>query len=319
MIKEQIQKINDKGRKVLSVFLTAGFPEGEKFTDTAMKIIEAGADMLEIGIPFSYPLADGAVIQRSSEIALKQGINTHRVLELTAKLREKTEIPLILMGYANPILNYGKEKFFEDALSAGANGVIIPDVPIEEYDDFFGKGNHSLNNIPEKSAAIFFETGKGVVLDWDLQSKQSDTAPLVTQKHTGVVRNLQNKKLDTVLLVTPQSGSERIKLIDEKSSGFVYCVSVSGTTGARESFSESDLKVLARTAETVQKNKLLVGFGISNGKTARQVLPFCNGVIVGSAVIKKLQTGGIAEATELVKELRAACSSPAILSHSSIE
>lgn len=173
-ISEYIDSVN-KARKVLSIFLTAGFPNKEKFVDTALSVLDSGADMLEIGIPFSDPLADGHVIQESSYDALKQGVKMKDVFSYTEAIVKKTDKPIVLMGYANPIMKYGKNNFAQDAINCGAKGLIVPDVPINEYDDFF---NESYND------------------------------------------------LEIVLLTTPTSDEERIKLIDKKSRGFVYCVSI---------------------------------------------------------------------------------------------
>ncbi len=253
MIREYIDSVNARGEKVLSVFLTAGFPIKEEFVELALRILDAGADMLEIGIPFSDPLADGPVIQLSSQTAINKGVTTTDVLHFASAIRAKTDKPLILMGYGNPVLNYGREKFFMDAASAGVNGLIIPDVPLEEYDDFFaGK--------PDEPEAI--------------------------------------------MLTTPQSGDTRIREIDSLSSGFVYCVSVSGTTGARSGFSAGELASLEHTRKKITGNKMLVGFGISGPETAKQVLPFCDGIIIGSAVIKRLLDGDVDGAVGLVAMLK---------------
>lgn len=253
MIREYIDSVNGRGEKVLSIFLTAGFPVKEDFVELALRILDAGADMLEIGIPFSDPLADGPVIQLSSQTAINKGVTTTDVLRYVSEIRAKTGKPLILMGYGNPVLNYGREKFFNDALSAGVNGLIIPDVPLEEYDDFFvGKPD----------------------------------------------------ELEAIMLTTPQSGDARIREIDSISKGFVYCVSVSGTTGARNGFSENELSSLEHTRAKIVGNKMLVGFGISGPETAKQVLPFCDGIIVGSAVIKRLLDGDVPGAVGLVAMLK---------------
>ncbi len=253
MIREYIDSVNGRGEKVLSVFLTAGFPVKEDFVELALRILDAGADMLEIGIPFSDPLADGPVIQLSSQTAINKGVTTADVLRFASEIRAKTDKPLILMGYGNPVINYGREKFFNDALAAGVNGLIIPDVPLEEYDDFFaGKPD----------------------------------------------------ELEAVMLTTPQSGDARIREIDSVSKGFVYCVSVSGTTGARSGFSESELSSLKHTRQKIMNNKMLVGFGISGPETAKQVLPYCDGIIVGSAVIKRLLGGDVEGAVGLVASLK---------------
>ena len=237
IIADYISKKNKINERVLSVFLTAGFPDKDSFVDLALKILDSGADMLEIGFPFSDPLADGPVIQHSSQIAIENGINLNETFNLVRKIREGTNKPLIMMGYANPVLSYGMNKFANDAKSAGVNGVIIPDVPIEEYDNFFK--DHFVG-------------------------------------------------LDTILLITPTTSNDRIKAIDEKSSGFLYCVSVSGTTGAQQKGKSTSLDFIKRTSLITKKNNTLVGFGISNENDARAFAPYCQGIIVGSAVIKSL-------------------------------
>jgi len=256
-ISEYIQSINNSERKVLSVFLTAGFPSKEKFLNYAETILNNGADMLEVGIPFSDPLADGSVIQASSQIALEQGINLDDVFELCGKLKTRTDKPIILMGYANPILKYGTNKFCANAINSGVSGLIIPDVPLEEYDSFY---------------------------------------------------TTEFSSLQKIMLTTPTSSNERIKKIDELSEGFVYCVSVTGTTGTRNNFDETTFKNLERTYSLIKKNKMLIGFGISNAESVKSFIPYCDGVIVGSAVIKLiLEKKEMSEMNSLISSLSEAC------------
>ena len=236
-ISKYIEDKNNRDEKILSVFLTAGFPNKNNFSHLALKVLNAGADMLEIGFPFSDPLADGPIIQHSSQIALNNGINLKTTFGYLKEIRRETDKPIILMGYANPVLSYGVKRFADDSTSFGASGVIIPDVPIEEYENFF---EDSFNG------------------------------------------------LDTILLITPTTSNERIKLIDEKSNGFIYCVSVSGTTGVHHQDKSASIDFVKRTRYAVKKNKILVGFGISSAEDARLFSPHCNGIIVGSAVIKSL-------------------------------
>ncbi len=239
-IKEHIEEVNSKGSKVLSVFLTSGFPDPENFSYLALQILDAGADMLEIGFPFSDPLADGPVIQHSSNEAIKNGINMKRTFQYVKQIREQTDKPIILMGYANPVISFGLKSFAEYCVESGVDGLIIPDVPLEEYDNFF---------TPD------FRT------------------------------------IDKILLITPTTSDERIKLIDDKSAGFVYCVSVSGTTGNEKA--EKDIEFIKRSSLLLDKNKMLVGFGISSADDIKKYSPYCNGVIVGSVVIKSLMHNSI--------------------------
>lgn len=238
LISNYISEKNNSKEKILSVFLTAGYPDKNNFVKLALDILEAGADMLEIGFPFSDPLADGPIIQHSSQTAIDSGMNLHKVLLILKEIRQNTKKPLILMGYANPILSYGKGKFATDAITSGANGIIIPDIPIEEYDGFF----------------------------------DSNYNPL-----------------DKILLITPTTTQERIKTIDKMSNGFVYCVSVSGTTGKSNNKIDGTIKFLNEAYSLVTNNKMLIGFGISSRADIKTYSPYCDGVIVGSAVIKSLK------------------------------
>ena len=252
-ISDYIKKKNEANEKVLSVFLTSGFPDKENFVKLALDVLDAGADMLEIGFPFSDPLADGPIIQASSQKALLNGINLQTTFQYLKEIRKKSDKPLILMGYANPVLSFGVDNFAEEIKNTGANGVIIPDVPIDEYDNFFNKS--------------FEET-------------------------------------DKILLITPTTNEERVKEIDKRSSGFVYCVSVSGTTGLHNK--NKSLEFIKKNQKLVTKNKMLVGFGISNEEDAKKYSPFCDGVIVGSAVIKSLmnENGNHNQTVKLVRELK---------------
>ena len=215
--------------------------------------------MLEIGFPFSDPLADGPTIQHSSQISLEAGINIEKTFEYVKEIRKKSDKPIILMGYANPVLSYGIEKFANDSKSVGVNGVIIPDIPIDEYENFFNKSFDGL---------------------------------------------------EVVLLVTPTTPAERIKKIDEMSQGFVYYVSMTGTTGKQVKHDESILTPLKNASNLITKNKMLVGFGISNADDVKTFAPFCAGVIVGSAVIKSLMKDdkSYSNTLNLVKELKSGLS-----------
>ena len=256
-ISEHIERINSSNRKVLSIYLTAGFPKKETFVDLALAVLDSGADMLEIGVPFSDPLADGPVIQYSSHVALENSTTMTDVLHYCEKIKSKTEKPLLLMGYANPILKYGIKNFCKDAVASGIVGLIAPDVPLDEYESFYSDDFNCF---------------------------------------------------DKILLTTPTSPDERIKQIDKKSEGFVYCVSVKGTTGARSHFDESVYKNLQRTYTLTEKNKMLIGFGISSPESVKKFSPFCDGVIIGSAVIKKIdETKNISEVGKFVNSLSEAC------------
>ncbi len=251
-----INDLNKKNRKALSIFLTAGFPQKETFIDLAKSVLDAGADLLELGIPFSDPLADGPIIQTSSTIALNNKVTTKDVLKYAESLSNYTTKPIILMGYANPLNHYKKNNFFKDASNAGVKGIIVPDVPIEEFDSFF---------------------------------------------------DCETYNLDIILLTTPTSTNERIELIDRKSSGFIYCVSITGTTGIKDSFSNDTFENLKRTYSLVKKNKMLIGFGISKPEDIKNFSHYCDGVILGSKIIKSLLESNINNTLKLIKELSNAC------------
>ena len=258
-ISDYLQSINNQNRKALAVFLTAGFPKAATFIDLALKTLDSGADLLEIGIPFSDPIADGPVIQRSSQIALDNGITLTSVLNYAEKIKTQTDKPIILMGNANPLLHYGMEPFLKHAASSGVNGLIVPDIPVEEYDDFW--------------------------ID-------------------------KNDAIDKILLTTPTSPAERIRRIDQTSSGFVYCVSVTGTTGIQKKFDNSNLENLERTYNLIQKNKMLIGFGISGPEVIKKLSPYCDGVIVGSAVIDQIfseNDKNYQQTSDFIQTLSSAC------------
>ncbi len=225
-------------------YITPEFPLKNVTVPLILALESAGAAMIEVGIPFSDPLADGPVIQHSSEIAIKNGATVGRVLELVSEARKKTQIPIILMGYVNPVLNYGLEKFCRDAQQAGVDGLIIPDLPPEESDEF---------------------------------------------------RSLCTKYgLSNIFLIAPTSTDERIRFIDGCSTDFTYCVSVTGVTGARNSFGGSFDDFLARVKKNVKK-PFVVGFGIKSREQIVRIAPFADGVVVGSALLQQIADGRTAE------------------------
>lgn len=261
MIRKTIEKINAKNQKALSIYLTAGYPKVDSFVDLVCKVYDAGADLIELGIPFSDPLADGPVIQKASEAALANGVSLISTLEMTAKIKERVDKPIILMGYANPIMHYGIEKFIGDAKEAKVDGLIIPDIPLEEYEDFF------------------------------------------TDKF---------KDFEIALLTTPTSSQERIQKIDELSSGFVYCVSVTGTTGVRNNFGDEVKQNLERTYHIISKNKMMLGFGISSPENIKDYRDYTDGFIVGSAVVKNLVKDNLdySYTFDFIHKLSKACIEP---------
>lgn len=256
-INKYLDNLNKRNRKALSIFLTAGFPDKNVFVDLAKSVLDSGADLLELGIPFSDPLADGPVIQAASKLALDSGVNIADIFNYSEQISKYSDKPIILMGYANPIKKYGTVNFFNDAFNSGVKGLIVPDVPLEEYDSFF---------------------------------------------------NAKKKYLDVILLTTPTSSEDRIRKIDAISSGFVYCVSITGTTGIINSFDDSVTANLKRTYSILEKNKMLIGFGISKPEDVKSFTPFCDGVVVGSRIMKSLlYKEERIETLKIIEQLSLAC------------
>lgn len=230
-----------RDKKLMSLFISAGYPDLESTVELILGFEKNGMDLIELGMPFSDPLADGPTIQYASNTAIKNGITMNKIFEMVREIRESSEIPLILMGYINPILRYGVDRFCEEAEKSGVDGLIIPDAPLEE-------------------SSIISE-------------KASD------------------HHLDLIYLVAPNSTDERMKRVDQHSSGFVYCVSVTGVTGAREGdeVAKSVERFIDRVKKNVQKNPKLVGFGIKNYEDAQIISKEVDGFIVGSALIDTIR------------------------------
>lgn len=236
----RIDKLFQTKRKgILSVYTTAGFP---RLNDTlpVIRALEAGgADMVEIGIPFSDPMADGPTIQQSSSRAIKSGMTLPLLFEQLADIRRSVGIPLILMGYLNPVMQYGIENFCRRCAETGIDGVIVPDLPFDDY--------------------------------------LRDYKPLADRYG-----------LRFVMLITPATSDERIRLIDRHTGGFIYMVSTASTTGAQPSFPPETVRYFERIDALGLKNPRLVGFGISNPDTFGTALDHASGAIIGSEFIKIL-------------------------------
>ena len=235
-IKTTFQHLQTAGRTALIPYLTMGYPERDRALTLVPAIAEAGADLIELGIPFSDPLADGPTVQASSQKALENGMTLSLCLEQAATLRARgVAIPFVFMGYYNPIYQYGIERFAAQAAASGVDGVIIPDLPPEEAQ---------------------------VVLD-------------AFERHG----------LDLILLLAPTSNATRIRMVAELARGFIYLVSLVGTTGARGQVA-GDLPDFVDRVRAETDKPLAVGFGISTPDQAAQVAGLADGVIVGSALIK---------------------------------
>lgn len=229
------------------------FPLGYPDLKTSIDVIEAlaknGADLIEVGLSFSDPLADGPVIQHATQIALEKGITVRKALEAIKELRNRgVDIPLILMGYYNPMLAYGLERFVQDACEAGADGFIIPDLPTEESKEF----ELALTSCPKGSGAVGAD----------------ETLPLIR-------------------MLAPTSSPERMETIARNAKGFIYLVSVTGITGERKSLAEGlgDLIAQVRDHTSVP---VCVGFGIGTPEQAREVGKMADGVIVGTACVRTI-------------------------------
>lgn len=229
---------NKKG--ILSVFYTAGFPKLNDTVEIAKHLEKAGADIIEIGIPFSDPVADGPTIQASNKVALDNRMSVKLLLEQVKLIRNEVSIPIVLMGYLNPVLQYGIEKFCRDAAASGVDGLILPDLPLEEYKAEYKDLTVSLG-------------------------------------------------LDVIFLISPTTSEDRIRTIDELSTGFVYAVSSSSTTGAKKGFSSDQESYFQKLKAMNLKNPFLIGFGISDKETFSKANESASGAIVGSAFINLLK------------------------------
>ena len=232
----------EKKERVLNVYFTAGYPNLDSTVKVMSSLQSNGANIIEIGMPYSDPLADGEVIQTSSIKALANGMTLTVLFEQLANMRKSINIPVILMGYMNPILQYGFEAFCKKAKEVGVDGLILPDLPLFEFEQFYGK--------------IINDNG-----------------------------------LDFIFLVTPETPAERIKKLDSLSSGFLYAVSSSATTGKDKDFSK--VATYLKGLQNMQlKNPILVGFGIKDKTTFDTATAYTQGAIIGSAYIQVLSKGG---------------------------
>jgi tryptophan synthase alpha chain len=237
-IENLFKNSSSRSRGVLSVYYTAGFPQLNSTLTIMKSLQDSGADLIELGMPYSDPLADGPVIQHSSAIALQNGMTIKKLFEQLKDFRKEISIPVLLMGYMNPILQYGFERFCSDAAYVGVDGLILPDLPEYEYETEYG--------------AIVKKCG-----------------------------------LDFVFLVTPETSEERVKKLDELSTGFLYAVSSSSTTGKDKNMNDVTV-YLQRLKNLNLKNPVMVGFGIKDRQTFETACENANGAIIGTAYIKAL-------------------------------
>lgn len=257
---ETLAASRENGRKLLSFYLTAGFPAVETTVPLAVELSRCGVDFVELGVPFSDPIADGPVIQSASEIALRNGMTLRKTLAMAREIRSRCPMPVVLMGYANPLYAYGLEAMVADSADAGVGGLIVPDLPLEE---------------------------------------------------SGHLRTLASRRgIDVILLAAPTTPDHRLAELDEASGGFLYCVSVTGVTGARADLASRAEEFIRRARRAVRRNRLVVGFGIAGSADARRVASMSDGIIIGSAMIRVLTEAGstraVAGAAAFASEIRSA-------------
>ena len=226
---------------VLSVYFTAGFPNLNDTVPVIQSLEKNGVKLIEIGIPFSDPMADGPVIQDSGSKALKNGMNLKTLFSQLSIVRESVQIPLVLMGYLNPIMQFGFNNFCAEAKRCGIDGVIIPDLPFEDY----------------------LENYKSIA---------------------------EANDLHIIMLITPETSEERIRLIDSHTGGFIYMVSTASVTGAKSAFGEDNLAYFQRVNAMQLKNPRMIGFGISNKPTFDAACNNASGAIIGSKFVSLLQS-----------------------------
>ena len=238
-LSDTFKQAKEEDRPVIATFLTVGYPEKDKTDGLVAAMVEGGVDIIELGAPFSDPLAEGPTIQKSSQIALDQGIALEDCLDCTRKARARFPgTPIVLMGYYNPVLSYGLERFAEDAGEVGVDGLIVVDLPLEE------------------------------------------AGPLQAA--------LRAQGIDLIFLLAPTSTLDRIKGVAETGSGFIYCVSVTGVTGARRDL-RTDLSEFMSRVKAETDLPLIVGFGISKKEHVDTVFEMADGVAVGSALINLIE------------------------------
>src|SRR5688572_14698427 len=239
-----------KNKAIVNVYCTAGYPSLDSTLEVMKSLQENGADMIELGMPYSDPLADGPVIQASSSVAIANGMTIKHLFKQLKNFRNEIHVPVILMGYMNPVLQYGFDKFCADASACGIDGLILPDLP--EYE---------------------FETEYGPII-----------------KKYG---------LDFIFLVTPETSEQRVKKLDELSSGFLYAVSSSSTTGSNKNMTAVN-NYLQKLKNLRLRNFILVGFGIKDKSTFDAACQHADGAIIGSAFIKALE--GATDEQQSVKQ-----------------
>ena len=239
-------------------YVMAGDPDIETTGKIVLELEKSGADIIELGVPFSDPLADGPTIQRAAIRALKQKTNLKKVFALVREIRKSSQVPIILMLYYNLIHKYGEDRFADDSAKAGVDGFIVPDLP------------------PEEGATL--------------------------------AGHCKSRGLDLIFLLAPTSDNERIKLVSKSGGGFIYYVSLTGVTGARASIATGVDKAV-RKIRRMSGRPVCVGFGISTPEQASEMAKIADGVIVGSAIVGRIEKAAspgeaVREAGKFAKELK---------------
>jgi tryptophan synthase alpha chain len=237
-IERKFRALRKADKKAFIAFITAGYPDLSTTEKLILEFDRIGVDIIELGVPFSDPMADGPVIQEASRLALQKKVNLKSIIDLVKRVRQYTEIPICLMTYYNPIFCFGEKQFARLAQSSGVDGIIVPDLPPEEAKDL-----HKL-----------------------------------ATKHN----------LDLIYFIAPTTSKERIKHIVSISKGFIYYVSLTGVTGIRQAL-PAGLKNHLQEIKQMTSKPLCVGFGISTPAQVQEVYRIADGVIVGSAIVKKIK------------------------------
>ncbi len=233
------QLFDSNPRDLLSIYFCAGYPTLEGTTEVIRTLEKHGVNMIEIGIPFSDPMADGMVIQNAATQALRNGMSLRLLFEQLHDIRRDVKIPLILMGYLNPIMQFGFDNFCRQCAECGIDGVIIPDLPFKDYQEHF-------RTIAER---------------YDVK---------------------------VIMLITPETSEERIRLIDEHTDGFIYMVSSAAITGVQKDFGTQKQAYFQRIAAMKLRNPRMIGFGISNKQTFETASANAAGAIIGSKFVTLL-------------------------------
>jgi len=257
-LSDRFAELRARGETALIPFVTAGDPDLETTEALVGALAVAGADAIELGVPFSDPMAEGPVIQRSSERALRAGASLHKVLQLVGRVRSRVPLPIVLMGYANNLLAMGEEAFATAAGEVGVDGVIAVDLPPEE-----GEALHAA---------------------------------------------LRARDVDPILLAAPTTRPERLRMLADRTAGFLYFVSLTGTTGARRDLSAT-LESEVRAVREFSDVPVCVGFGVSSPDHASRIAVFADGVVVGSAVVERIERAAsrddaVASVSSFVAELK---------------